>query len=194
VYVHLLEGLFGALASSVANWQEQAVEEEDEEPQQRPRQRQRRDDPDSEADSDGTNADESRLDDAQRDETTEMQLIKKLVRYALACEFSRTPIRREGIRERGTVHTPPHGNRCQVEEEAYSWRSARFTREILQAGVCRGAVAAPVRLRHDYGRATNQGQGNYVSGREKKRYAGTTLPRRLVAVPIREKQWLWPSY
>jgi len=33
------------------------------------------------------------------DETS--QLIKKLVRYALACEFSRTPIRRDGIREKG---------------------------------------------------------------------------------------------
>ena len=34
----------------------------------------------------------------ERDETS--QLIKKLVRYALACEYSRTPIRREGIKER----------------------------------------------------------------------------------------------
>ncbi|KAF6810024.1 mage family protein [Colletotrichum sojae] len=30
----------------------------------------------------------------------EAQLAKKLVRYALACEFSRTPIRRDGIKER----------------------------------------------------------------------------------------------
>lgn len=29
------------------------------------------------------------------------QLVKKLVRYALACEFSRQPIRRDGIREKG---------------------------------------------------------------------------------------------
>jgi hypothetical protein len=29
------------------------------------------------------------------------QLVKKLVRYALACEFGRVPIRREGIREKG---------------------------------------------------------------------------------------------
>lgn len=34
-----------------------------------------------------------------RDETS--QLIKNLVRYALACEYSRTPIRRDGIREKG---------------------------------------------------------------------------------------------
>ncbi|KAJ0317694.1 hypothetical protein COL5a_011059 [Colletotrichum fioriniae] len=32
--------------------------------------------------------------------SAEDQLAKKLVRYALACEFSRTPIRRDGIKER----------------------------------------------------------------------------------------------
>jgi hypothetical protein len=37
----------------------------------------------------------------ERDESTETQLVKKLVRYALACEYSRTPIRRDGIREKG---------------------------------------------------------------------------------------------
>lgn len=35
----------------------------------------------------------------QRDEIS--QLVKNLVRYALACEYSRTPIRREGIRDKG---------------------------------------------------------------------------------------------
>lgn len=34
-------------------------------------------------------------------ESAEGQLIKKLVRYALACDFSRTPIRRDGIKEKG---------------------------------------------------------------------------------------------
>ena len=29
------------------------------------------------------------------------QLVKKMVRYAMACEFGRQPIRREGIREKG---------------------------------------------------------------------------------------------
>ena len=36
----------------------------------------------------------------------EDQLAKKLVRYALSCEFSRTPIRRQGIREKGRSRTP----------------------------------------------------------------------------------------
>jgi len=39
-----------------------------------------------------------------RDETS--QLIKNLVRYALACEYSRTPIRREGIKDKGTLRQP----------------------------------------------------------------------------------------
>jgi len=39
----------------------------------------------------------------QRDETS--QLIKGLVRYALACEYSRTPIRRDGIRDKGTARS-----------------------------------------------------------------------------------------
>lgn len=29
------------------------------------------------------------------------QLVKKLVRYALACEYARIPIRRDGIRDKG---------------------------------------------------------------------------------------------
>lgn len=33
----------------------------------------------------------------------EDQLAKKLVRYALSCEFSRTPIRRQAVREKGEV-------------------------------------------------------------------------------------------
>ncbi|KAM7205619.1 MAGE family domain containing protein [Rhypophila sp. PSN 637] len=41
---------------------------------------------------------DERMGDGSRDETS--QLIKKLVRYALACEFSRTPIRRDGIKEK----------------------------------------------------------------------------------------------
>lgn len=34
-------------------------------------------------------------------ESPDAQLVKKLVRYALACDFSRTPIRRDGIKEKG---------------------------------------------------------------------------------------------
>jgi MAGE family len=47
----------------------------------------------------GSNGDEP-MGGVERDETS--QLIKKLVRYALACEYSRTPIRRDGVKEKGT--------------------------------------------------------------------------------------------
>lgn len=64
----------------------------------------------------GSDQDEA-MEDAYggRDDETS-QLIKKLVRYALACEFSRTPIRREGIREKGNdlplyiSQPPPQAN------------------------------------------------------------------------------------
>lgn len=35
------------------------------------------------------------------DPTPDEQLAKKLIRYAMACDYSRTPIRRDGIKERG---------------------------------------------------------------------------------------------
>ena len=34
-------------------------------------------------------------------EESQEQVVKKLVRYALACEFQRLPIRRSGISEKG---------------------------------------------------------------------------------------------
>jgi hypothetical protein len=41
------------------------------------------------------------VDDEGEDGGSQDQLVKKLVRYALACEYSRQPIRREGIRDKG---------------------------------------------------------------------------------------------
>lgn len=35
--------------------------------------------------------------------TADDQMAKKLVRYAISCEYSRTPIKRDGIKERGIV-------------------------------------------------------------------------------------------
>jgi hypothetical protein len=55
---------------------------------------------DDEVDADG---DENMGED--RDESNDAQLIKKLVRYALACEASRTPIRRDGIKDKGIIPT-----------------------------------------------------------------------------------------
>jgi hypothetical protein len=36
-----------------------------------------------------------------RDESIESQLVTKFVRYALACEYARIPIRKEGVKEKG---------------------------------------------------------------------------------------------
>lgn len=74
------------------------IEEDDDDARgdERPRQRQRRDEADSNDDDESMNGGGD-----ERDESTETQLVKKLVRYALACEYSRTPIRRDGIREKG---------------------------------------------------------------------------------------------
>lgn len=73
----------------------QAVDD-DEEEDQRPRQRQRREDPE-------TDEEEEEVDGDARNEAESPDglLIKKLVRYALACDYSRTPIRRDGIKEKG---------------------------------------------------------------------------------------------
>ncbi|KAJ0165438.1 hypothetical protein CTA2_11259 [Colletotrichum tanaceti] len=69
------------------------VEDEDSEEESRhPRQRRSREE------SHENNASENEAVDAAV--SAEDQLAKKLVRYALACEFSRTPIRRDGIKER----------------------------------------------------------------------------------------------
>lgn len=53
--------------------------------------------------------DERMADVGERNEIS--QMIKNLVRYALACEYSRTPIRRDGIREKGTRYSP---HRCEI--------------------------------------------------------------------------------
>lgn len=41
------------------------------------------------------------MEDGDQAESADGQLIKKLVRYAMACDFSRAPIRRDGIKDKG---------------------------------------------------------------------------------------------
>ncbi|WYZ39210.1 hypothetical protein EsH8_III_001124 [Colletotrichum jinshuiense] len=67
-------------------------DEESEEEARHPRQRREHDESQEDDDSEHGAVD--------AEVSAEAQLSKKLVRYALACEFSRTPIRREGIKER----------------------------------------------------------------------------------------------
>ncbi|KAI3398589.1 hypothetical protein diail_8937 [Diaporthe ilicicola] len=76
--------------------------DDDADEEQRPRQRQRRDEPESDDDveeaDEADEADEGQ--DGEQAESADGQLIKKLVRYAMACDFSRAPIRRDGIKEK----------------------------------------------------------------------------------------------
>ncbi|KAI1309534.1 MAGE protein [Xylaria venustula] len=75
-------------------------EEEDEIPRHR---RQARRAPESDDDPDGSENDDDQdvnMDRGAGDSTSDDQLVKKLVRYALACEYARMPIKRDGIREK----------------------------------------------------------------------------------------------
>ena len=57
----------------------------------------------SDSPDDGDSEGDATMGDVGGDSTKD--LIKKLVRYAISCEQSRTPIRREGIREKGMFGT-----------------------------------------------------------------------------------------
>ncbi|RSL66152.1 hypothetical protein CEP54_003946 [Fusarium duplospermum] len=83
------------------NRRARAVEDDGSEEDVRPRQRRRNSLDDQENEDD--------LDDEERDEeemsqhpgrSADEQMAKKLVRYAISCEYSRTTIRRDGIKER----------------------------------------------------------------------------------------------
>lgn len=56
----------------------------------------------SDDESDGTIAPEELETEEDENEGSMDQLVKKFVRYALACEYSRIPIKRDGMREKGT--------------------------------------------------------------------------------------------
>ncbi|KAF4980800.1 hypothetical protein FZEAL_3277 [Fusarium zealandicum] len=75
------------------------IEDEDPEEDARPRQRVNRNDSDDE-DVDQENSDEDMDGEGQRVQSADEQLAKKLIRYAISCEYSRTAIRRDGIKER----------------------------------------------------------------------------------------------
>ncbi|KAL8393360.1 hypothetical protein RB595_003218 [Gaeumannomyces hyphopodioides] len=99
--------------------------------QRRPRHRQRRDEADHSDDDESMNGDGDER--GERDESTETQLVKKLVRYALACEYSRTPIRREGIREKVLG---PHGRSFKkVFEGAQKQLQVVFGMEMVELPV-----------------------------------------------------------
>jgi hypothetical protein len=75
----------------------QAQDEESEE-DVRPRQRNR---VDSEDENEQEPSDAEMDGDQHHTQSADDQLVKKLVRYVISCEYSRTAIRRDGIKERG---------------------------------------------------------------------------------------------
>ncbi|CAM1502170.1 Fc.00g041540.m01.CDS01 [Cosmosporella sp. VM-42] len=81
-----------------SNRRRRPVEDEESEEDVRPRQRQNRDESDAELDEEAS-GDEMDMDGHPR-QSADDQLAKKLIRYAISCEFSRTAIRRDGIKER----------------------------------------------------------------------------------------------
>ncbi|KAM0541879.1 hypothetical protein ACHAPJ_013069 [Fusarium lateritium] len=77
------------------------VEDEESEEDARPRQRNRVDSEDNENDDNEEEPSDHEMDgDRSHMQSADEQLAKKLVRYAISCEFSRTVIRRDGIKER----------------------------------------------------------------------------------------------
>lgn len=48
-------------------------------------------------------------------ERADQQLAKKLIRYALSCEYARQPIRRDGIKEKGEIGQSTRDNAPVVE-------------------------------------------------------------------------------
>ncbi|QPH17810.1 hypothetical protein C2857_002711 [Epichloe festucae Fl1] len=73
------------------------TDDEEMEDEPRPRQRPNRDQFYQEA---GYDSDEGMDGEGQAGSRADEQMAKKLVRYAISCEYSRTPIRRDGIKER----------------------------------------------------------------------------------------------
>lgn len=77
-------------------------EEDDEDADVRPRQRRQRDDED-EAGADSDSGGDEAEGGGEATRSADEQMAAKLVRYALSCEYSRVPIRRDGIKERGKM-------------------------------------------------------------------------------------------
>ncbi|TQS33529.1 hypothetical protein Golomagni_06124 [Golovinomyces magnicellulatus] len=74
------------------------VDDDESDEDARPHQRQNREESEPEVES--SDAGEEEQPSRQGIQSADGQLAKKLVRYALACDYSRTPIRRDGIKER----------------------------------------------------------------------------------------------
>jgi len=81
--------------------EEDDEEEEEEEVMQSTQRRRRAATPDDETDEEAEEEAGDDEMDVDEDPDSQDQLVKKFVRYALACEYQRIPIRRTGISDNG---------------------------------------------------------------------------------------------
>lgn len=95
-------------------------------------QRNRRRAPPSEDDSDEEVLEEDEdMPDADAEPNSQDQLVKKLVRYALACEYQRLPIRRNGIAEK-VIGKQRGNNLKQIFGAAQDQLRIKFGMEMLE--------------------------------------------------------------
>jgi hypothetical protein len=121
-------------ASNPSQVQEDESEEDEERSQTQGTQRNRRRAPPSEDDSEEEvqEEDEEMPDaDADAEPNSQDQLVKKLVRYALACEYQRLPIRRNGITEK-VIGKQRGNNFKQIFAAAQDQLRIKFGMEMLE--------------------------------------------------------------
>ncbi|KAM0247885.1 hypothetical protein ACHAQJ_009678 [Trichoderma viride] len=110
----------------------------------RPRQRQHIEASETEQDEEMSNDDDVEMNGATS--RVDEQLAKKLVRYAISCEYSRTLIRRDGIKERGKdVEWRTPAQRMETRKENDSTNratnvSTRKAKPLIQKDICASAT------------------------------------------------------
>ncbi|CAG8962015.1 hypothetical protein HYFRA_00014123, partial [Hymenoscyphus fraxineus] len=110
------------------------IEEESEEEDERPTQRARGRVQAADSDDESEEAEEGEGVDAggNGEADSQDQVVKKLVRYALACEFQRIPIKRTGISERVLGNNKKVGSFKRVFEAAQKILRTKFGMEMVE--------------------------------------------------------------
>jgi hypothetical protein len=120
------------IGSNRSQVQEDDNESEEERTQTQNIQRNRRQGPLSDDDSeDEAQEEDEEMPDADAEPNSQDQLVKKLVRYALACEYQRLPIRRTGITEK-VIGKQRGNNFKQIFSQAQAQLRTKFGMEMLE--------------------------------------------------------------
>lgn len=118
--------------SNALQVQEDEDESEEERTQTQNTQRNRGHAPPSDDDSeDEAQEEDEEMPDADAEPNSQDQLVKKLVRYALACEYQRLPIRRTGITEK-VIGKQRGNNFKQIFSRAQAQLRTKFGMEMLE--------------------------------------------------------------